>query len=692
MAITPSVEMEFSGRGSGWTAVTGDVSRSTGIRGSRGINGFGPTDRVARTGLLHLALINSPANSGSKEGYYSPDHANVRAGFGVGMGIRVRVTIGSTAVTLYTGHVTRIEPTSGKFCAPRLTHITAVDYMDRLARHRLQGLALATNRTEAQVFDLIIADMPVEPRAEQVDTGLDTYPFVFDNMADETLVPMTEIQRLCQSSLGMCYVKGDGTLVYEERQTRADETASVLVALTDADLLASQPPRVDDMLGEQLNHILTESFPRRVDAAGANKVLYSLGTDQAFAPNETVVVKGTFRDPDEKAVRVSGQNMVTPAAGTDYIFHDATAGAGRVMTSEVTVAHTYSSNSIQFTITNNAHDTVYATTLQCRGEGVYSFESVVLEATNSDLVTIFGESAMTIGMPYQDDIPLAAEAAAYFLHLHSQESRRSRSIPLWLDHGDETRALLLAQRDISDRISLTETQTGLAAGTFHINSVDFVIDRNGHVWLYWIPVIADTTAFWRLGVAGKSELGDTTVFGFGLIVGHADSPHQDTHSDSAHGDVAHVDAHTDTAHSDEGHGDASHTDTFTDTAHGDAHTDTAHADVSHVDTPHTDSHSDIAHADLHRDAHGDASPHFDSHADGAHTDSHGDVSHSDTAHTDDAHADVAHTDTAHVDQHTDAGHSDTAHGDVAHVDSHTDTHTDAAHADSHSDEAHGDAG
>ena len=65
--VTPRVELELSGRGAGWTAITADVLSS--IRIGYGIRGAGPADRTASAGSCSFSLNNSARNSASTLGY-----------------------------------------------------------------------------------------------------------------------------------------------------------------------------------------------------------------------------------------------------------------------------------------------------------------------------------------------------------------------------------------------------------------------------------------------------------------------------------------------------------------------------------------------------------------------------------------------------------------------------------------------
>ena len=707
--IRAKVEMEFTGQGNGWTDVTPDTDLRSGMDGSRGIHGQSPRDRVSTTGVVNLALINSAANSGALQGYYTTGHANQRAGFATGIGLRVSVVIGATTVPLWTGTIAKIRPTPGSFGPQQLTFITGYDYMDMLARHRLTGLSTAEDLTEHALFDLIIDEMPIPPLARETQTGFDTYPFAFDTTREETAVPLRELQRLAQSSLAVVWPRGDGTLVYEIRSIRASPAAAS-IAIGEGDLLNRAPPDIDDFSLDLVNRVQTIISPRRTEAA--NVVLFEISAPQPFEPGGPFLVRGLYSDPAQRAIRAGGIDLVTAVSGTDFIFNTQADGGGSNITSDFDVSTTFSANAVLFGVTNNGSVTGYATTLQARGIGVYAVERIMLEDSDTASINQIGENAFSLEMPYQADVTTAREVAQYLLHILSQEDKKIRAVPLWLDGADEARALLIAQREISDVFTFTESVTALSGAKFHINAIDFRLEPDGTFWFYWTPVTADSTAFWFLEQVGFSELDQTTRLGFGYVVGHTDVVHADSHIDLAHADTAHVDTHTDDAHGDDAHGDAGHADvTHVDTAFVDTHTDVPHDDVAHSDAVHADSHSDVTHIDVahvdtaHVDSHTD-DPHGDmahsdspSHTDGETVDEHGDEVHADTAHgdshTDTAHGD-SHTDTAHADSHNDTAHGD-SHGDTAHTDEHTDTahgdsHTDTAHTDSgHVDTAHGDS-
>lgn len=738
--VAAYVEMEFAGQGQGWTDVTGDVAFLNGWDIDRGLPGITATDRCAKTGTWKFEMRNDANNSGGVVGYYSPDSPNCRPNFSLGIGVRLVMNIQGEKHTVFIGELDEIDPAAGLFNGLRVPCV-AVDEMDRAAKTPMGGVPVQQNKRSDQVFSAITAILPRQPRSLQVQVGLDTYPIALDTTYDGTTTVLTEYQSLAMSELGLIFTKADGTLVFESRKTRPT-TLGIVDTFLDTEVVALSPTR---SRASVINRVQTTVYPRSVDAAPTS-VLFILNTVTSIGPGEIQVIgPAAYRDPTNKASSVGGLNMQAPVATTDYAMNAATDGSGADLTAFMTVSALFSGNSVTFTIQNTSNQTAFfggntsATKLQCRGQGIYPYASVVLDQQDPLSRDLYGLGMLQIDMPYQNDPAVGNEVSFYLLNLQKNPLTQIPVVTVFADHNNPARWLRIVRRDISDRIAIVETVSGLGASrSYFINAVKMHIDTQLNVSCSFALAPADATAYWLLEIVGSSELDQTTRLGYGLIVGHIDVAHADVHDDVAHGDVSHGDTnHADAAHADQhndsAHSDSVHVDTaHVDTPHGDGHTDAAHADTahsdvahadSHSDSPHNDSHSDTAHADAHDDIHTDAAHNDSAHTDVAHTDfndvshdDHDDVllhddnesfSHGDAAHFDNAHGDVAHGDVAHVDDHSDVTHIDThvdsahgdatsstAHSDVAHVDgSHADNHSDSSHVDTaHVDTAHGDGG
>lgn len=739
-----AIQMEFSGVGNGWTDVTSDVRSEMNVAVSYGIRGVTATDRVATTGTMTFTLNNGPTNSAKKVGYYSPDNTNCRSGFNYG--IRVRLALTYTPVgTVYRflGTLDSVKPSAG-VRGRYLSVCQVVDWMDEAARYHVSGLALALNQRGDQVFSTVVMSMPIQPAAIQTTPGLDVYPFSLDNVQDESTTTLQILQSLALSELGYIYIKSDsvqgGTLVYESRSVRGANNVAVQTFSNTMEEVQIARDRQN-----LSNKIQVTAHPRKVDATNGT-ILFTLNTVSAVQAFTTLTLNAPFRDPNQPLARVGGTNMQTPTAFTDYTMNTASDGSGTDITNQFSVTYSLlSANSATLNIANNSQFVGYITKLQLRGQGIYDYNTTVLTNENTSSEFNLGQRVINIDMPYQADPIVANEASQYILNVWSNPLSYITKLQVvgnWSD--DLMHAVLL--RDISDCVALDENITGLADTTrYFINAVDINITQGRVFRATFTLAPADQNAYWLLEVVGSGELGIHTRLGFGVIVGHTDVAHGDSHGDVAHGDVTHVDTHGDVAHGDVAHSDSTHTDTahsdvahsdtahsdvahddvahsdvahddthgdvaHVDTAHGDVahtdnHTDNAHSDVAHDDVAHVDSHTDIAHQDDHSDFtdHGDTGGggqhnlHDDSHNDTAFTDSHNDSAHEDVAHGDTAHgdftditnhSDVAHVDSAHTDSHTDAAHSDVTHEDVGHSDS---AHSDVAHSDvAHGDANHGD--
>lgn len=623
--------------------------------------------------------------------------------------------------TRHRGRIDSVQPIAGIF-ERRTTKVESVDWMDDAARAKVSEIPVQLSKRADEIFETLLGSVPFEPDALEVDESPDTYQYALDNTQDEKSTVLSELQKLALSELGYIYQKADGTVVFESRNRRAISEGSIATFTDTAEITGIEIPVSRD---DSLSRVQVITHPRFVDAA-ATTVLFRLDNPLQVGGQSEVTILGPYRDPNQEAARVGGTDMVTPVASTDYVANSQSDGAGSDKTASVALTVNFGGNGARVLIENSSTSTVWITLLQLRGRGIYDYQTVVLEAVDDEAQISVGTTA-TADMPYQDDAALGEEIAIWLLSLYKDVEKIAQSATVFVPRTDEALADRALAREISDRIDIVEQMTGFEVGPtggHFIQSVSMTIDGRDNLSITWGLAPTSRQLFWLLEVPGRSELDQTTVLGFGLVVGHTDVAHADSYSDSAYIDTAHDDTHSDVEHADDAHADSVHSDSHGDTAHSDTAHEDSYDDEPHTDVRHRDSHSDVAnqswytdspyfddHADTpygdeyddhndggHDDEHYDVE-HDDFHADGEHLDEYTDVvhaddyndqPHSDVAHEDE-HDDVAHIDIDHADTHGDDGHADAAHADVAHTDSHTDSdHTDIPHGDSHSDVAHGD--
>lgn len=506
------VQMQFSGSAGAWTNVTTDVLLDPPLNCSYGIGGTGPTDRVAQTGVLNFALNNSPRNSGGKLGYYSPNNANCRAGFEVGIGVRLAMTYSGSTFYKFRGSLEEIGPVPGLYNS-RLTYCTAVDWMDEAAKQKIRLLATQINQRSDQVIATVVGAMTRKPAASALDQGRDIFPYAIDNNQDTVNSPMTVFQDAANSELGFVFVKGDqttgGVLIFQNRHARP-KSGSALSSFTDS-MVNMRPRRPRSLIFNRVRNVV---HPRRADVSAS--ILFTLRTPQRIPYLQTITVQGNYVDPSGgNAIRAGALSTCTLTAVTDYTINTASDGSGGDLTTFAQVAGSFGGNSFQVTACNNFPYTAdtWLTLLQVRGRGLYDYEPITLDVQNTLSSACYGDNVLPFDMPYQTDATgVGKDAANYLLGVWGTPQTRIDQVHFI---GNNTDALMAAGAalEISDRITLNETVTGIA-GDYYIQKIDFQIDGRNTFHFQWLVSPKDPYDAWIIGVTGFSELGTTTLVGY----------------------------------------------------------------------------------------------------------------------------------------------------------------------------------
>lgn len=498
-----------------WTDVTADVRTATSIRLRYGIQGSGPLDFVASTGTLQFALDNSVLNSAGLLGYYSPDHANARAGFTMRVPVRYRLAYGGTTYYKFRGRILSIRPTPGQH-GTRDVAITAGDWMNMAATLFISGVPVQIAETVDQVAGAVLDAASNPPVAVDLQPTGSTFPYALDNSRSEAVTLLQEFARIATSELTHIYIRGDttrgGKFVVESRDTRQIETA--FAATFSNTMTGLELGYADDVL---VNAVRVVVYPRDVGAPGST--LVAIQAPQPVEAGATVELEVEFRDPTQRAARVGAATVIAPLSGTDYIANAVDDGSGTDLTSLVDVAAQLGANGIVFTITSRAPQTAWFTTLQARGTPLYDYDRVLATERDDDSVREFGERLITLEMPYQASVNEGRSAAQYLLGLYTS---LVASVPSMTLNGNRNATLLtqVLALEPGDRIGLVETVTGLTttAGDltrgYYINAVELTVGEAEIVTATYTLSPSQQTPAWILDQVGASELDETTVLGF----------------------------------------------------------------------------------------------------------------------------------------------------------------------------------
>lgn len=493
-----------------WTDVSADVR--TGVKLEYGLSEASPTSRVAGAGSLTFTLDNSASNSGGLLGYYSLLNTNKRSGFDLNIPVRYVLVNGATSYYKFRGSLSDCVPAPGRYRS-RVVNCVALDWMDDASRLKVSGLDSETGKRSDQLVSMLLQAATSRPSSFSVETGIESYEWAFDSTRDEAVSLREELHRIAMSELGYAYIKGDttagGAFYFENRQHRS-LNPTVQVTLSDDQMSMSVPGSRDDVVSK----VQVLVHPTSVDTA-ATTVLFSLQTTETFinggATNDSIF--GPYRDPSNPGTRIGATAQVNPVVTTDYTMNTASDGSGTDLSANFTVTASFTGNGVRFTIVNNGATSGFVTKLQVRGKGIYRYNAV-MEASATP--TSYGDRVLSAEMPYQNNVNTGSDVAAYWAQVYSNPLAHVRSVMFPANRSVSLMTAALALEP-GHRVAVTETVTGLSATEFTINGVHLSVVGRGsdpQVFCTWVLEPASFQEYWLLGVAGASELGNTTVLGF----------------------------------------------------------------------------------------------------------------------------------------------------------------------------------
>lgn len=418
--------------GSAWVDISAYVVGD--IKGNNGLGGWRPENRVSVLGTLNIT-INNKSKQFSPMGGDAVRGLSTLTGWNKGAKIRVRGLYRLTYYTIWTGRIASIDSDDLNWGNEQV-RVMATDYMNVPVNFPMKGATIALNKRIDEAMTTILSRLSLQPEATDFDTGSFTFPAVFDNVQRKTMA-LSEFTKLANSELGYIYVTQDGTLRVENMLARHGwrELDQVWVTPDNNNYLT-----LEDGLGFLLletggkiilDEGVYEDAAIAADAEGYNillpedgllnasiirvhpvitdtslKVLYKLGTPLFIPSGQTVEFSAHYTDPSGLS-QVSGTNMQTPVATTDYLANTASDGSGTNKTADIVVTATYYGDTVYYLIANNASAGVYITFLQARGYGIYYGNSIESIIDDTDSQAAYGYAPFQFDMKYQKDTYLA---------------------------------------------------------------------------------------------------------------------------------------------------------------------------------------------------------------------------------------------------------------------------------------------
>ena len=420
-------------------------------------------------------------NNTSKD--YSPDFSGSPLAGNVvsGRPVRIQATQDSTTYVLYRGYTDGFTVQPGR--ADRSVSVTCVDALSRFSGVTLSTPLLFSARTGAVISAIL--DGIGWTGGRDLDQGASIIRYWWEEGTD-ALSALGKVLG-AEGPPALAYVDVNGGFVYRDRHHRLRNAASVTsqatfsnggVAESATAATYSDPSTYDDGSRDIVNTIVL-SLPELKPSPNNPSVVWEDAAQPLTVPlteDPTILWKTT-------------DNIQVPSGGTTTVqvtasgpFQDAqvpVAGTGFAQLSGTTTAalSRTSGQSTVITLTDGGGGS-WIGSLILRARPVTPGRVYQVSAADSASVTAYG----TRGLPSGADMSWcsAQDAAAVTSVILTQYKQRRPIVTIPVRNANPGRLTQMLARDISDRITITDSQTGMNADCF-IEQIGYTMSEGGRV-------------------------------------------------------------------------------------------------------------------------------------------------------------------------------------------------------------------
>lgn len=437
--------------------------------------------------------INNQSRDYSPENAASPLAGNVLPG----RDLRIQATVAGVTYSLYRGFLDDYDVLPD--VETKSVKLSAVDLLGRF-RDATVSIDLQSGIRTGAAIGLILDKVGWPAASRDIDPGATVIPWYWEERTDA----LAALQKLIASEGpgSTAYVGGDGSFVFRDRHHHLTRAASKTSQATfrgggtSPEPIISTPLVYDQGWRDIVNDV-TVAVAERQPAAELSAVWTSDAT-LSIADGETLLLIAEASDPFYSAV--------PPVAGTDY-----TPLSGAV---SITMSRT-SGQSTTLYITASGGPAVLQG-IQVRGYAVRVARTVQVKASDPTSQSKYGVRSY----PGGDPAPWAGvhDARAIAEMILAQRAERLPIVRIRLVSANDTRLVHQLVRDLSDRITIVDTETGLNA-EFYIERIEHTVLENG-LFLETVfgceKVPAQTPNVFILGSATRGVLGTNRLGKDGL--------------------------------------------------------------------------------------------------------------------------------------------------------------------------------
>tara|TARA_R100001082_G_scaffold111276_1_gene94645 strand:- start:970 stop:2523 length:1554 start_codon:yes stop_codon:yes gene_type:complete len=482
--------------------------------------GFGaPYEPMARESILSVTLNNADRR-------FSPEYSSGTYYGKLKPGILIKLTstdpADSTVRTMFIGWVDAIKPTPG--VSPDKCVITAQGFNARAALSEV-SIPVQEDVTYDAVLDTILENSRIYPPGTSAwflgvvgqselgsttelgststfanfETGISTFLFAGD-WGDNTTV-YGAMQQTVGREYGRLWSARDGILnAINRHKLITDKTVDyAITTFSDMDYQYGSSTDIANLVN--VRAATRRETATQVVAGLQNPVAISAGGTVDI----TYVIEG-----QSSGDRIAVKSPITPAATTDFLCNASADGTGTNLTSSCTGAIVSDKSfatrvTVRYSLSGSTNG--YITFGQLRGTKLDQFAVVEQSAQDDDSIRDYGRRQLTWAYN-MDSVDTADTIAGHILRERKDPRGRVKNISF----KPTSTAALLTQaltRSIFDRVTVTDTQTGLDAVPYFIIAETHAFENQDYS-VVWDLEPSSATDYW---VLGTNTLGETTTLG-----------------------------------------------------------------------------------------------------------------------------------------------------------------------------------
>ena len=431
-----------------------------------------------------------------------------------GKPMKVVMTVSGTSGVMWQGFLDSIEPTSDRGG----NHEAMLRGLGSLARIRDQQVSVSIQsnvRTSSAMTEIL--DQVGWPSGDrQIKRGSYVMPLWFTGGKRNALNTCRDVEN---TEPGLLREHKNSDLGFEGRHHRVEASASRNIQATFDEGQGASNLRFQAISQIDPNKHIYNIVKIRVKkyTAGSQRTLWTHPESGADSP--TIPASGTrifwaeFPNPDIPTSEIAAGSWVTPVANTDYSGNSSQDGSGTDLTTSISVGVSKFDTAMKITLSSVTASTIFLPLLQARGTPVVVANPVPITAENAASQSAFGEREYPVPPEF---IGTSKDA-----QLHADEVLRQTKDPIprlmiGYEATKDTDHLVEARdRDISHRITIDATGNSDIGtkGDYFVESQIHRVGQGGtkHFVEYECSPASVLTQGWLLGVAGFSELGETTT-------------------------------------------------------------------------------------------------------------------------------------------------------------------------------------